>query len=310
MRVAFMGTPEFAVPALRALLDAGCDVVAAFTQPDRPAGRGNKLTACPAKEFAASRGVPVFQFERIRLREGRETLAALRPDLCVTAAFGQILSQRVLDIPPLGTINVHASLLPRYRGPAPINWCIAMGERETGVTIMYTDAGIDTGDIVMARRTPIGELETAGELTERLSLLGAELLLEAIAAIGRGEVTRTPQDESLATHHPMLSREMGRIDWTLPAREIANRARGFNPWPGAYALLGGDILKIWRAKEAEGEHSGAPGEMALSDPKKGLIVACGEGALEIVELQAPGGKKMQASAFLLGKPIQAGTVLC
>ena len=308
MRIVFMGTPEFAVPSLRALLDAGYDVAGAFTQPDRPSGRGNELTACPVKLLAEARGVPVYQFERIRRREGREALAALKPDLCVTAAFGQILSQRLLDIPPLGTVNVHASLLPKYRGAAPINWCIAMGERETGVTIMMTDAGIDTGDMILARSTPIGELETAGELTTRLSELGAEALIEALALIERGECIRTPQDEALATHQPMLTREMGKIDWTKPVREIGWMARGFNPWPGAYADLNGMTLKIWLAREAAEAFAGAPGEVVRSDPKRGLIAACGEGALEVLTLQAPGGKQMPATAYLLGKPIPVGTI--
>jgi len=212
MRIAFMGTPQFAVPPLRALLDAGYGVVGAFTQPDRPAGRGHRVAMCPVKEFALSRGVPVFQFERIRRPDGLECLKNLAPDLCVTAAFGQILSQALLDVPKWGTVNVHASLLPKYRGAAPINWCILNGETKTGVTTMLTDAGIDTGDMLLSRETEIGEMETAGELTERLSELGAELLIETLDKYLRGEIAPRKQNPEEATHQPMLKKEMGIID--------------------------------------------------------------------------------------------------
>jgi len=307
MRVAFMGTPEFAVPPLRALLDAGYDVFGAFTQPDKPRGRGHKLSACPVKALAVERGVPVFQIERLRGKDGVAALRALEPDVCVTAAFGQILSKRLLDIPRLGTLNVHASLLPKYRGPAPINWCIAMGERETGITIMYTDEGVDTGDIALSRAVQIGEAETAGELSARLACLGAELLVEALAALERGALPRVPQDHSIATHYPKLTKESGRIDWTKPAVEITRMVRGFNPWPGAYTMLDGAPIKIWMAR-AVSTASAEPGEVILADPKKGLTVACGEGALENIALQAPGGKQMDAQAYLRGNPIPTGTV--
>ena len=304
-----MGTPEFAVPSLRALLDAGYDVVGAFTQPDRPAGRGNKLTACPVKQLALERQVPVYQFEKIRRREGREALEALKPDLVVTAAFGQILSQRILDIPPLGTLNVHASLLPAYRGAAPINWCIALGEKKAGVTTMFTDAGIDTGDMALSVETEIGELETAGELTQRLSELGAALLIETIHRIEAGDCPRVKQDEAKMSHQPMLSREDGLIDWTMSAAEIACRVRGFNPWPGTFTYLpDGGAMKLWLARAVKAEKPGQPGEVIEASAKKGLFIACGEGALEVLEMQAPGSKRMNAKAYLMGKPLPVGTI--
>jgi len=306
MRVAFMGTPEFAVPPLQALLDAGYDVVGVFSQPDKPRGRGHKLSACPVKALAVERGVPVFQFERLRGKDGVTALRALEPDVCVTAAFGQILSKRLLDIPRLGTLNIHASLLPKYRGPAPINWCIAMGERETGITIMYTDESVDTGDIALSRVVQIGEAETAGELSARLACLGAVLLIEALAALERGALPRVPQNHSIATHYPKLTKESGQIDWSKPAAEIARMVRGFNPWPGAYTMFCNASIKIWTAR-AVCAASTEPGEVILADPKKGLIVACGEGALEIITLQSPGGRQLDAQAYLRGNPIPLGT---
>ena len=308
MRIVFMGTPEFAVPSLRALLDAGYDVVGAFTQPDRPAGRGNKLTACPVKQLALERNVPVYQFEKIRRREGREALEALKPDLVVTAAFGQILSQRILDIPPLGTLNVHASLLPAYRGAAPINWCIALGEKKAGVTTMFTDAGIDTGDIVAAREVAIGESETAGALTERLSKLGAALLAETLPGYLAGDIVPVRQDAALASYEPMLNKAMGAIDWTRDARAIANQVRGLDPWPGAYTDMDGGRFRICLARAVDSDADAAPGTVIVSGPKAGLVVRCGSGALEILEMQAPNAKRMAAKAYLMGKKIDEGAV--
>ena len=305
MRIVFMGTPQFAVPSLEALLDAGYDVVGAFTQPDRPVGRGHKLAACPVKEAALRRGVPVYQFERLRSEEGLACLRGLAPDLVVTAAFGQILSQALLDVPRLGTVNVHASLLPAYRGAAPINWCIINGETKTGVTTMLTDAGVDTGDMLLRRETDIGEMETARELTERLAQMGAELLIETLAGYIAGEITPTKQDERLASRQPMLKKEMGRIDWTRSAAQIACQARGLNPWPCACTGYAGGVLKVYLARPAQGE--GEPGTVLVASAKEGLIVACGEGALEILEMQAPGGKRMTARAYLAGKKIEPGT---
>ena len=305
MRVVFMGTPEFAVPSLKALLDAGSGVVGVFTQPDRPVGRGHKLAACPVKKLALERGVPVYQFERLRNEEGLACLRSLAPDIVVTAAFGQILSQALLDVPKMGTVNVHASLLPAYRGAAPINWCILNGETRTGVTTMLTDAGVDTGAMLLRRETDIGEVETAAELSVRLSQLGAELLIETLKGYIAGEIAPTPQDERLASRQPMLKKEMGLIDWTRSAKEIACQARGLDPWPSAYTDYLGGTLKIYRARPVEGE--GDPGTVLRSSAKEGLFVACGEGALEVLEMQAPGGKRMSARAYLAGKKIEPGT---
>ena len=308
MRIVFMGTPDFAVPSLQALLDAGYDVVGAFTQPDRPSGRGNRLTACPVKQLALERGVPVYQFEKIRRREGREALEALAPDLCVTAAFGQILSQRILDIPKMGTVNVHASLLPRHRGSAPIVWSVKMGDEYTGVTTMLTNAGLDTGDMLLSRSTRIGDTETAGELTERLSRMGAELLIETVRGLESGSISPIPQNEAEATYEPMLDKEMARIDWSMTSGELDRFVRAFNPWPTAFTQYNGMTLKLHAVRPVAGMR-GRPGEILLSDGKKGLVVACGEGAVEILTLQAPGGKALETKAYLRGKPLPQGEVL-
>jgi len=309
MRVVFMGTPEFAVPSLRALLGAGYPVAGAFTQPDRPAGRGHRLISCPVKLEAERAGVPVFQFQRIRSDEGAAALKALAPDLCVTAAFGQILSRQVLDIPKIGTVNVHASLLPAYRGPAPINWAIAQGETATGVTTMMTDIGIDTGDILLQRETGIGPEETAGQLAKRLAELGAELLIETLRRLEAGSCPRVAQDAARASYFPMLKKEMGLIDFSQSAGRIANLVRGFNPWPGAYAMLPEGALRIHSARPVALEREARPGEILEASARKGLAVACGEGALEVLELQAPNAKPMSARAYLAGKKLPVGLVL-
>lgn len=307
MRIVFMGTPEFAVPSLRALLDAGYEVVAAITQPDRPAGRGHRLTACPVKQLALERGVPVYQFEKIKSPEGVACLKELNPDLVVTAAFGQILSREILDVPRHGTVNVHASLLPAYRGSAPINWCILRGERTAGVTTMLTDVGMDTGDMLLRVETEIGEMETAGELTLRLSELGAQLLIDTLKRYPHGDLLPTPQNPALASYQPMLDREMGRIDWTRGAAEISCQVRGLNPWPCAYAEGASGRLKIYLARPCAAEFEAAPGTVTVSGAKEGLFVACGEGWLEILEMQAPNAKRMPAKAYLQGKRIEVGT---
>ena len=308
-RVVFMGTPDFAVPSLNALHAGGFDIVGVFTQPDRPAGRGKKLTACPVKQRALELGLEVYQFEKIRTPEGVAQLRALAPDVVVTAAFGQILTREILDIPVHGTVNVHASLLPAYRGSAPINWCVINGEKEAGVTLMLTDIGIDTGDMLISRATPIGELETAGELTARLARLGGELLGEALPRYLEGKLTPVKQDESKATYLPMLNRDMSGIDWTLDAGAIANRVRGLNPWPCASTEMPGGTLKIYLARPVPDAADAEPGTVTVSGPKSGLIVKCGEGSLEILEMQAPGGKRMPPKAYLAGRRIEVGTRL-
>ena len=306
MRIVFMGTPEFAVPSLRALLDNGYNVVGAITQPDRPAGRGHKLTPCPVKVLAVEKGVPIYQFEKIK-NEGVECLKQLAPDLVVTAAFGQLLSQEILDIPRYGTMNVHASLLPQYRGSAPINWCILNGEKVAGVTTMLTDIGMDTGDMLLKAETEIGELETAGELTARLSELGAQLLIETLKRYPEGDLKPTPQNEAEASYQPMLNKEMGHIDWTKSAQEIACRVRGLNPWPCAYTENENGRLKIYLARACTAKGEADPGTVVVSGAKEGLFIACGDGWLEILEMQAPNAKRMAAKAYLQGKKIETGT---
>ena len=304
-----MGTPEFAVPSLEALIGAGYEVVAAVTQPDRPVGRKKTLTPPPVKVCAQAHGVPVLQFERIRRKEGREALTALQPDLFVTAAFGQILSRAVLDIPRLGTINVHASLLPQYRGSAPINWCILSGENKAGVTTMMTNEGIDTGDMLLRDEVEIGENETAEELTERLSRLGAQTLLRTLRALEDGTLVRTPQVEAEASYQPMLTREMGEMDWSRSAQQLHDQVRGLYPWPGAYTTMDGGVLKVWISRVSDMQTDAEPGTVVKADAKEGLFVACGTGVLQIVEMQAPGSKRMNARDYLRGKPMQTGAVL-
>ncbi len=306
MRIVMMGTPDFAVPSLEMLISRGDEVVGVFTQPDRPKGRGNRLTPSPVKTCALDHGLPVFQPEKIR-RDGVETLKALRPDLCVTAAFGQILSQEILDIPPMGNINVHASLLPRHRGSAPIAYAIMQGDRTAGVTTMMMDRGIDTGDMLMKAETEIGETETCGELTERLSRIGAELLAETLSRLEKGQLERIPQDHARMSYDPMLDKGMGEADFSRAAALVKGQINGLNPWPCVSIPWGEGRLKLMRAALADG--AGAPGEVLVSDPKEGLIIACGEGAVRILELQAPGGRKMKTEDYLRGHGIPAGTVL-
>ncbi|MBQ8161946.1 MAG: methionyl-tRNA formyltransferase [Clostridia bacterium] len=301
-----MGTPEFAVPSLEKLCGAGYDVVGVFTQPDRPRGRGKKLMPSPVKETAQKHGIPVFQPEKIR-RDGVEDLKALQPDLCVTAAFGQILSQEILDIPRIGTVNVHASLLPRHRGSAPIAWAILQGDREIGVTTMMTDRGIDTGDMLLKKSIPLESTWTCGEATEVLSRLGAELLLETVKGLTDGTVTRIPQDEREMTYDPMLNKDMGEIDWEASPEEIRNRIHAMNPWPGCSVPYEGGRLKLLRARV--GDTPGACGTVTVADPKKGLQIGCRGGSVEILQLQAPGGKPMQAKDFLRGHSLETGRKL-
>ena len=304
MRIVFMGTPEFAVPSLKALIREGYEVVGVFTQPDRPKGRGNKLTPSPVKVAATEAGIPVYQPERIR-KTGVEDLRSLKPDLCVTAAFGQILSQEILDIPPMGNINVHASLLPKHRGAAPIAYAIMAGDAKAGVTTMMMDAGIDTGDILLQEETGIAESETCGELTVRLSGIGAELLIRTIRAMEAGSLKRIPQDEAKMTYDPMMTKELSRPDWNRDAAEIRGLINGLNPWPCVSVPYEGGRLKLLRAERFEGR--GEPGTVIKADPKTGLVIACGSGAVRIMELQAPGGKQMKSEDYLRGHGILEGT---
>lgn len=306
IRTVFMGTPEFALATFEGLLDFGLDVVAAYTQPDRPSGRGKKLTPPPVKLLAASRGVPVYQPLKLRAPEVVEELRALAPDLIVVVAYGQILPRSVLEIPRHGCINVHASLLPRYRGAAPINKVIVDGESETGITTMLMDVGLDTGDMLVKLATPIGPFETAGELHDRLALLGREAIEETLRRLCAGTLAPEKQDDSASCYAPMLKKEDGRIDWSRSAVEIHNQVRGLDPWPGAYTTLGGEVLKLAvTAPEAGG---GEPGTV-LAATADGVLVACGVGALKVGALQLPGKKRLAAAEFLRGHPLAAGTCL-
>ncbi len=307
MKIAFLGTPEFALPSLDMLFQSGHEL-GVFTQPDRPVGRHAVLTPPPTKVYAMEHGIPVFQFEKIRLPEGLEALKSFTPDLMVTAAFGQILSAENLAVPKYGCINVHGSLLPKYRGAAPIQWAVIDGETETGITTMMTDFGMDTGDILLVDRVAIGENETAGELFERLSVLGAETLRRTIAALEAGTLVRTPQDESQAAKCPMLKKEHGKIDFGKTARDVHNLVRGTNPWPGAYALLDGEPLKIHSTRMSESDLYSAQLGSLKGDAKTGLFVRCADDFLEILELQASGSKRMSAKDFVKGHPLD-GKVL-
>ena len=308
MKIAFLGTPAFAVPSLQALIDAG-HTLCVFSQPDRPAGRHGTVAPTPVKALALAHGIPVRQFERIRSAEGAAALRDFAPELMVTAAFGQLLSQENLDVPPLGCINVHASLLPRYRGPAPIQWAVIDGEKETGVTTMMTDIGMDTGDILLFERTPIGAQETAGELYERLAAIGARVLMRTLDQLAAGTLVRTPQDAAAATRCPMLKKEHGKLDFSQPAQRVHDRVRGVNPWPGAYAAIdGGETLKIWKTRLTGAQGAALPPGACVGDAREGLFVKCADELLELLEVQAPGGRRLDGCAFLRGRPL-AGRVL-
>lgn len=272
-----------------------------YTQPDRPKGRGMKLVAPPVKRTALEAEIPVFQPESFREAEAVECLRALEPEVCAVVAYGRILPQRVLDIPPLGCVNIHASLLPRYRGSAPYQWAVLDGQTRTGVTAMYLTRKMDAGDIIDSRETPIGENETAGELLERLAPLGAELLSQTLSRMASGEtVTAVPQEESLVSYAPMLDKSMCPIDWSRPARQVHNQVRGLHPWPVATMELAGQVFKVHETRVVPG--SGKPGQV-LELNGNGLVIACGEGAVEIRSLQAQGGKRMAAPDYFRGHPL-------
>lgn len=306
MRIVFMGTPEFAVPSLKALVESGEEVIALVAQPDKPSGRGLKFSPPPTKVFAEEHGIPILQPPGIRTESFLKELTELNPDIIIVAAYGKILPKSVLELPEFGCINVHASLLPKYRGAAPVNWAIVRGEKATGVTIMRMDEGMDTGDILLTHEVPIDDDDTGGSLSEKLSLAGAVLLLQSLEHLKRGELLPRKQDDSLATYAPMLKKEDGRIDWKKPAGEIRDLIRGMLPWPGAFTSLEGKMLKIYKAAISEGE--GEEGEV-ISAPKGVLRIVTGAGALDILELQIEGGKRLHVRDFLSGRKIVPGTVL-
>lgn len=306
IRTVFMGTPEFAVPTLEVLLQAGLHLVGVYTQPDRPKGRGQTLAAPPVKELALRHGIPVFQPQKLRAPEVVEELRALAPDLIVVVAFGQILPKSVLEIPRYGCINVHASLLPKYRGAAPINQAIIDGETETGITTMLMDVGLDTGPMLLKRALSIGPDETAGELHDRLCLLGGETMAATLQLLLRGELQPQVQEESQTCYAAMLKKEDGRINWSQSAQQIHNRIRGLAPWPGTYTLLNGEPLKLFLTRVEAGE--GEPGTI-LPPATDAVRIACGSGVLAVRELQLPGKKRLAAADFLRGCPLPAGSRL-
>ena len=296
-----MGTPDIAATCLKKILADGFDVVGVYTQPDRPKGRGMKLVASPVKEVAVAAGIPVFQPENFREEETVEQLCALQPDICAVVAYGRILPQKVLDVPKYGSINIHASLLPKYRGSAPYQWAVLDGLTETGVTAMYLTREMDAGDVIDVSKTPIGENETAGELLDHLAVLGAELLSRTLTRFENGKVPATPQDAAGVSYAPMLDKSMCPIDWTKTAQQVHNHVRGLHPWPVATMELQGKTFKVHATRVVEG--SGKPGEI-LSLTKTGLRIACGEGAVEIISLQAEGGKRMAAPDYFRGHPLE------
>jgi len=306
MRIVFMGTPHFAVPSLRALVEAGHEVVAAFTQPDKPKNRGMKLQPTPVKEYAITQNIPVYQPEKLRDGTALGLLKELSPELIVVAAYGRILPPDILALPPRGCVNVHSSLLPKYRGAAPINWAILNGEDETGVTIMYMAEGLDTGDIISQASTPIDLNEDASALHDRLAALGARLLVETLRELEAGTAGRRLQDDSKSCYAPMLSKELSPVDWSKSARHIHDQVRGLAPWPSAAAEIDGVRCKLWRTTLTEERTDKAPGSVVQAD-KKALKVACGGGeVLQLDELQPDGKKRMAATAFLMGHPIPLG----
>jgi len=305
IRTVFMGTPEFALATLEGLIDFGLNLVGVYTQPDRPKGRGNKLAAPPVKELAQRHNIPVYQPLKLRAPDAVEQLKQLHPDLIVVVAYGQILPKSVLEIPQHGCINVHASLLPKYRGAAPINKAIVDGETETGVTTMHMDVGLDTGDMLVKRSLSIGADETAGQLHDRLALLGREAMGETLKRLCAGELVAEKQDDALSNYAPMMKKEDGLIDWTRPATAVHNQVRGLDPWPGAYTQLGGEVLKI-AATSVDASLSGEPGTVLRADAG-GVLIACGSGALVVRALQLPGKKRLGAADFLRGRELPPGT---
>ncbi|WP_339463239.1 methionyl-tRNA formyltransferase [Pseudomonas sp. EA_105y_Pfl2_R69] len=296
LRIVFAGTPEFAAEHLKALLDTPHQIIAVYSQPDRPAGRGQKLTPSPVKQLAVEHGIPVYQPASLRNAEAQTEVAALKPDLLVVVAYGLILPQAVLDIPRLGCINSHASLLPRWRGAAPIQRAVEAGDAESGVTVMQMEAGLDTGPMLLKVSTPISAADTGGSLHDRLASLGPQAVIQAIGGLAAGNLVGEVQDDSLATYAHKLSKDEARLDWSRPAVELERLVRAFHPWPICHSTLNGEAIKVHAAQlsEEQGEGSGAPGTLLAAD-KSGLTVACGEGALRLTRLQLPGGKALNFS---------------
>lgn len=308
MKIVYMGTPDFSVGALEALIQAGHEVTAVVTQPDKAKGRSGQMQCSPVKECAVRHGIPVFQPVKIKTPESMEELKKYEADIYIVAAFGQILSREILEMPRFGCVNIHASLLPKYRGAAPINQCILDGERETGVTIMQMDAGIDTGDILTQKKVIIEDKETAQSLFDKLAQAGAELIVETLPMIEKGEITPVRQDERLASHVKMMDKSMGKIDWTQDAACIERLVRGLDPWPSAYTFCQSRSVKIWSSDALTAGHTEQPGTI-VAVAKDSFDVACGKGVLRIYELQLEGKKRMDTKSFLLGSQWKAGMLL-
>lgn len=306
LKVVFMGTPDFASGALEKIIEAGHEVTLVVTQPDKPKGRSKELMPPPVKEVALAHNIPVFQPVKIKTPESVEELRKVEADIFVVAAFAQILSKEILEMPKYGCINIHASLLPKYRGAAPIQWSVLDGEPETGVTIMQMNEGLDTGDMLLQKRIPIGPKDTGESMFDKLAILGSEMVVEALEAIEKGELTPVKQEEEKSTYAKMLKKEMGKIDFHRTAKELDFFVRGMNSWPCAYTSLGGKTLKIWEAEPVSGE--GTPGSI-LEVTKDAFLVATGEGALKITSLQLEGKKRMSTRDFLLGYPLKTGDIL-
>lgn len=308
MNIVFMGTPEFAVPCLAALLDNGYNPGLVVTQPDKPRGRGQRMSIPPVKEYALGRSIKVLQPEKIKNNEEfLAELAGYAPDLAVVVAYGKILPPSVLEIPKFGCINVHASLLPKYRGAAPIQWAVINGEKKTGITTMLMDEGMDTGDMILREELPIGDDETAGALHDRLSLLGAETLIKTLKLIESGFFPREKQDSSQATYAPMIDKGLGEVNWRDDADKIRNLIRGLTPWPGAYTFLNGERIKLWTARLAEG--TGSEAGVVKNIDKEGLLVGTGKGYIRISELQPESGRRMTADEYVRGHDIKIGQIL-
>lgn len=306
-----MGTPDFAIPSLEAILESQNKLIGIVTQPDRPRGRGKQLRPSPVKKWALDREIPIYQPENINTPESIEFLESLKPDLIVTAAFGQILSKPVLDIPTMGCVNVHASILPKYRGASPIQQAIIDGEDETGITIMYMDEGMDTGDIILQKYTSIDPKENAGSLHDRLAVLGKSALKEALLLFEKGRPKGIPQDHANATYCKKIDKSWGEIDWTMSAKDLNNLVRGLTPWPGCYTFYMGERLKIWEIEIIDRQlmAGSVPGEVIISDTVDGLIVSCGDGSVRLSCIQGEGGKPMEDTAYLMGHSISTGTQL-
>lgn len=305
MNIVFMGTPDFSVPCLKRLIDDGHFIPAVFTQPDRPKGRGNHLAPPPVKELALQHGIPVYQPEKLRGSDAVDILKNIAPELIIVVAYGQILPQSIIDLPKYGCINIHASLLPRYRGAAPIQWCVLNGEKKSGVTSMQMDAGLDTGDMLLRQECEIGENDTAEDLHDRLSLIGADVMSKTIIMLENDSLIPEKQDDSQSNYAPMLTKELCPIDWSKPAQDVHNKVRGLYSWPCATAVLNDKVIKIHKTALC-GKVSGAAGQVAESGKK--LIVACGDGSgVEIITLQAQGKKAMSAQDYMRGNPIEKGT---